>query len=688
MKKLIIIYITLLSLLAFPIDRSIRPYSNKAPKIEFGKYEKFTTKNGIEVIIVKNDRLPLLSINLSLKYDIYFDPSKAGLKNVVGELLSSGTKTKNNDELNEEIDYWGLDFNTSASSISISGLSKNTEKMMELFSDVVLNSDFKQEEMDKIVKRFISNLKSEDVNPGAILRRVTKKVFYGDKHPFSEVPTEQTYKNLTLDDCKNYYSNFFVPNNVYITFVGNIDKATAEKLVNKYLAQWKSKPVKEVKLPQVPEPNKNQVILVNRDGAVQSNIAVGYPLYINHKNPDAPLLDLTNTILGGGVFRLFDNLREKHSYTYGAYSSVNLSNKYVGFWRASADVKAKFTDSSVYQILYEMERINKESVPEQELQLAKNYLIGDFARSLENPDEVALYIMNIVRFNLPNNYYDNYIKTISNAKSSDVMKTAQKYIKFNKANIIIVGDAKTNKEKLSVFGPVYLYDIYGNKIEEKQNDKDINALTPEEIINKYIDAIGGVNKINNLTSLKSKSVGLASTPQGEMKLELTTYRKSPNMMRNEITVMGMKQVVVFNGKSGYVESPMGKVNLPEEEIDKYAYEASINPYTNLAKMGISVKYDGIENDNGRKLYKLAFTKNNDTWYEYFDAKTFLKVKEVKNEKSPDGNVVSTINEFSNYQDFSGIKYPMTLKTTLMGQVIEFKVENVEVNPNISDELFK
>ncbi|HOJ37442.1 MAG TPA: pitrilysin family protein [Ignavibacteriales bacterium] len=688
MKKFILIYLVLIAFLAYPIDRSIRPYSNKAPKIEFGKYEKFTTKNGIDVIIVKNDRLPLLSINLDLKYDLYFDPAKAGLKNVVGELLSTGTKTKNNDELNEEIDYWGLDFRTTANSISISGLSKNAEKMMELFSDVTLNSNFTQEEMDKIIKRFISNLKTEDVNPNAIIRRVSRKVFYGENHPFSEVPTEDTYKNIKLEDCKNYYTNYFIPNNVYITFIGNIDKKTAEQLVNRYLANWKKGNIKKINLPKVPEPKQNQVILVNRDGAVQSNIVVGYPLYINHKNPDAPILDLTNTILGGGVFRLFDNLREKRSYTYGAYSSVNLSNEYVGVWRANADVKAKFTDSSVYQILYEMERINKEPVPKEELQLAKNYLIGDFARSLENPEEVANYILTQIKFNLPANYYNNYITKISNATSNDIMNAAQKYIKYNKTNIIVVGDAKSNKEKLTYFGPVYMYDIYGNKIKETNDDQNINDFTPEQIINNYLKAIGGKDELLNLNSIKSESIAETNTPQGNLKIELKTYRKSPNKMRNEITVMGMKQVIVYNGEYGYVESPMGRMDLPSDELNKFSYEAAINPYLSLEKIGVTVKLEGVETNNNQKLYKLSFTNGQNTWYEFFDVATGLKIKEIKYESSPDGNTSAAITEFSNYKNVGNILFPMTIKTTLMGQVIEFNTNSIELNTELSDELFK
>lgn len=686
MKKYIIIsFILFISLNSFAIDRSIRPYSTQPPKIEFGKYEKFTTKNGITVLLVKNDRLPVLSISLDLKNSLYFDKNKAGLKNVVGELLTTGTLTRNNDALNEEIDYYGLDFNATGSSIRISGLSKYTDKMFELFADVTLNSNFKQEEFDKIIKRLIANLQQEDVNPNAIARRVSKKVFYGEDHPFAEVPSKDTYKNINIDDCRNYYKNYFVPNNVYITFVGNIDKNKAEQLVDKYFSKWQKKNIKETQLPKVPIPNTNQVIFVNREGAVQSNIVIGYPLYINYKNPDAPVLDLTNTILGGGVFRLFDNLREKHSYTYGAYSSISLSNPYVTAWRASADVKAKFTDSSVYQFLYEMERINKEIVPENELQLAKNYMIGEFARSLESPEEIANYVYVIERLGLPTNYFDNYIKTISKATSKDIMTAANKYIKYNKTNIIVVGDAKTNADKLKTFGTLVFYDIYGNPV--KTENKKIESLNPKEIINKYIDAIGGTKAINNISTLVSTAKASLQTPQGEQTITLKNYRKSPNKMRIEITVMGMKQVIVFDGNKGYVESPMGKMDLPEEQNTDYAYEASLNPYENLDKFGIKVSFEGEEQVNKQTAYKLLFEKNDKKWYEFFDAKSGFKIKEIKTEEGPQGPV-TTVTEYDNYKETNGIKYPWKIKQTVMGQLIEFTVENIEINSNIDDTLFQ
>lgn len=128
----------------------------------------------------------------------------------------------------------------------------------------------------------------------------------------------------------------------------------------------------------------------------------------------------------GGTFsaRLNQNLREKHGYTYGAGSSLN-SDKVIGNFNASATVRNSVTDSAITEIFNELKRLRNEKVPELELERIKSYLNGSFSRSLENPQTIARFALNIAMYNLPKDYYKNYLKNLSLVTADDVQEMAK-----------------------------------------------------------------------------------------------------------------------------------------------------------------------------------------------------------------------------------------------------------------------
>ncbi|HEX3075039.1 MAG TPA: insulinase family protein, partial [Ignavibacteriales bacterium] len=226
----------------------------------------------------------------------------------------------------------------------------------------------------------------------------------------------------------------------------------------KYLSPWKKGTEIKYTYPQPAAPKENIVALVDRKNSVQSTLRVGYPVDLKIGSKEAIESGVANTILGGGVFRLFQNLRETHSYTYGAYSSL-ASDRLVGNFTASAEVRNPVTDSALTQILYEMKRMREEPVPADELTKAKNYISGSFALSLERPQTVANFAINEERYGLPSDYYENYLKSIEEVTSPDVMTAANKYILPENSYIIVVGKAEEIADKLKPFGPIKYFDI-------------------------------------------------------------------------------------------------------------------------------------------------------------------------------------------------------------------------------------
>ena len=664
------------------LDRSVRPAAAPAPIINIGKYETFELDNGLKVFVVENHKIPRVSYSLVLDYDPMPEGELAGLGDVTGQLLRTGTTHLSKDELDEEVDFIGARLSTSSTGIYASSLKKHNDKLLSLMADVILNPSFQQEELDKIKTQAISGLKSEQDDAGAISDRISRQLIYGKKHPYGESISEKSIGNITTENCSGFYQTFFRPNVGYLAIVGDITLAEARTLIQKHLGSWEKKPVKNY-IPESPVSPKSPVVaIVDRPGAVQSALRVGYPVDLKPGSPEAIPARVMNTILGGGAFRLFNNLREEKAYTYGAYSQLS-ADKLTGKFMVTTEVRNSVSDSAINEIFYEMRRIDKEPVEAKELELAKNYLNGNFALSLENPQTVAGFAISTARYGLPQDYYANYMKNLSAVTAADVMAAAIHYIKPENAYILAVGKAADIAPRLMQFNggkPIEYFDFEGNQYDPNKKVKPVPAgVTAESVNLMYINAIGGekaLNKIKDVTIMATASM------QG-MTLGFDFYRKAPNKYLMQVSTGEMVlQKVTFDGNAAKISSPMGveSQTLDGAALEDMKVNATLNAELLYPQLGVTLALDGIEEVNGADAYRLVITNPSGTKTTAFiDVATGLKVKEI----SEQGTAT-----FADYRAINGVKFPFTLGQQMGPQTIDLKVLSVKVNTKLKDDLFK
>ncbi|HVA98963.1 MAG TPA: pitrilysin family protein, partial [Bacteroidia bacterium] len=431
MKKIISVLVVMVSInfcRAQKLDRSIRPVAEAAPKIEIGNIESFTLPNGLKVFVVENHKIPRVSFSLQLDVNPVLEGDSKGYVSATGELLSTGTQKLSKDELNSEVDFMGATFSTSAEGMYGECLKQYSEKLLQIMSDELLNAKFTQTELDKIKKKMLSQIANRADNPDELASSIRDVIDYGKNHPYGEIESKQSIDSITLQQCENYYKTYFHPNVAYLAIVGDIKLKEAKKLTDKYFSQWQKAEVPVVNYSVPKAPDSNRVFVVNKLGAVQSVVDVTYPIHLQPNDSDALSAKVMNTILGGSASgRLFLDLREKHAFTYGAYSSLK-NDQLVGSFTAFAKVRNAVTDSAITQILVEMKKLRDEKVTNDELQSVKNYMTGVFAIGLENPQTVANYAINIEKYKLPKDYYVNYLKNLNALTVDDIYKAAQKYI--------------------------------------------------------------------------------------------------------------------------------------------------------------------------------------------------------------------------------------------------------------------
>lgn len=670
--------------------RKMAPAPAPARDIAIGDYTAFDLANGLKVIVVENHKLPRVSYQLSFNNDALIEGDKAGYTSFAGDLISKGTTTRSKAQIDETIDYIGASMSTSPSGIFASSLRKHTDKLLDVMTDVLFNPIYPQDEFEKIRKRTASNLATTKTSPEAIATNIKSVVNYGSKHPYGEVQTEESIKNITVDDCKKFINTYFKPNNAYLVIVGDITPAEAKLQVEKYFSQWQKGDVPQFIYPTPIAPMGRQVAFGNKDGAVQSVINISYPLDMKPGSADAIKSSVMNSILGGGIFsgRLMQNLREKKAYTYGARSNI-ATDKLIGNFNATASVRNEVTDSSVTEFIYELERIVNEPVSEEDLNLSKSSLNGNFGRSLESPQTIANFALNTFRYNLPKDYYNNYLKNLDAVSVTDVQDMARKYIRPSNCNIIVVGNKDNVADKLKKFdsdGKLDFYDAFGKKQEDAKIELD-PKLTGSEVIKDYIDAIGGKEKLkavkNMYTAMKTNVMGQDAT--------LETYQAAPNKFAMKVNMMGMTvQEQKFDGSKG-LTAQMGqkKVITEGEELEEMKAQAKMFEQLSYNDAGYKLEIKSIENVEGANCYKMMVTTPiGDVSTEFYDIQTNLLIRSVKTQG--EGEEVATItNDFKDYKSVDGVMVPHSV--TISGAMpvpMVLEATTIEINKSVGDDVFK
>lgn len=675
MKK--VIYILAGVLLSLNMHGQVipQPKPGPAPKVNVGKPETFSLKNGLKVLVVENHKLPTVSYTLTLDNAPYAEGSKKGVSDMTSALMGSGTKKMSKDAFNEEVDFLGANIGFGSQSAYGSGLSKYSNRILELMADGALNPVFTQEEFDKQKAQIIEGLKSDEKSASAIAGRVGGVLVYGKDHPAGEYLSEETLNNVTLADVKANYESYFVPGNGYLVVVGDVKVKDVKKQVEKLFGSWKPAKAPNVSYSDPKDVQYTQINFVDVPNAVQSEISVVNVTNLKMTDKDYFATLLANQILGGGgEGRLFLNLREAHGWTYGAYSSVR-GNKYVGEFSSSTSVRNTVTDSAVVEIFNELKKIRTDLVSEEDLKNAKAKYVGNFVMNMEKPGTIARYALTTETQGLPADFYENYIKNINAVTAEDIRRAANRFFLTDNARVVIVGkaaDVLPGLEKSKI--PVFYFDKYGKPTEKPAVSKPIPAgVTAKTVLDNYIKAIGGEKAVSAVKSLSMKASG---SVQG-MTLEVFKKVTSDNKMAQGLSAMGQTQKVVFDGTKAFAVSGGQKQDLPAEQAAELKKEAVVFPELNQRK-DANIKLKGIENFNGSDAYALV---DGDTTV-YYDVKTGLKVAEVSVQKGPDGQEMASTTPFSDYREVKGIKVPYKTAVNI-GMEVELTVSEVKINEGIT-----
>lgn len=419
------------------------PPSGGQPKpFVFPKQDTYTLDNGMSVTLVEYGSIPKVAMQAVVRAgSLNETSSQRWISDMVATLLKEGTAKRTAEQIALETAEMGGSIFTSASTdktiIGGEVLSEFDTRFLSLLADVVRDPKFAPDDLEKVRANKLRELAISKAQPGTIAWAKFREVIFPDHAYGSIFPTEEGLKAYTMQDVKSFYYNQYGAARTHLYVVGQFDAAKLKKAIEKEFGTWKKGPEPIRNVPKVAA--KYSLDVIDRPGAPQSTIYLGMPA-MSPSDDDFIKFTVMDSLLGSSFgSRITANIRENKGYTYSPGSFV-WSRFNTGYWIENADVTTEHTGASIKEILYEIERLQKEAPSEAELQGIKNYLVGIYVLQNSSRTGVIGQLENMNYNELSKDYLDTYISRLSAVTPADVTAMAKKYLVKDKMAIVVVGD--------------------------------------------------------------------------------------------------------------------------------------------------------------------------------------------------------------------------------------------------------
>lgn len=438
--------------------RAERPKTGdpKPPKLPV--FERAVLSNGLTILVTQLDALPIVSFSLVTKGGAKLDPKgEAGLAAMTYEMLGESTETMTALELSDAVADLGASFGTHGDrdrgSVSIGGLTRNADEMLELLASAALRPRFAPADFERVKQRTLAGLFRRRGSPQGLAFERVPELIYGADHPYGHAPTGsvETVEALTLDAVKRYFAQTMAPGHSALVAAGSLSLDEVKALAEKHLGAWK----RDVEaLPEVPAAEAHErtaVYLIDKAGAPQTMTIVGRPVFARG-HPDEAALTLANEVFGGAFSsRLNMNLREEKAITYGASSQAAFRDG-TGVFLAYSAIRADATALGVSEIFEELKRITSNPPTPEEVEAARSALIKSLSGNFERSGAIAGAAASIFVYELPLDYYSTLAEKYDEVDLEAVRAAAKKYLVPGVMQVLLVGDAAMISKPIEALG--------------------------------------------------------------------------------------------------------------------------------------------------------------------------------------------------------------------------------------------
>ena len=421
------------------LNRTLAPLAHKPGKIEVKQVTSSALKNGIPVFTLRAGSQDITRLEFIFKAGMYYQPTTL-IASATNNLLETGTKSFTADEISEGIDFYGsfleLNVEQDHSVVTVYSLNKYLNETLKFVQEVICAPIFPEHEFQLYISNKRQKFQINSQKVSVLARRNFTRTLFGDNHPYGVDVQDEDFDRVNVNEIRSFYSTHYSPANCTIIASGNVPVETSVLLEN-YFGSWQGAPQVQIVVDR-PKFQKGHELFIEKDDAVQSAIKVGRLLF-NKTHPDYCAFQVLNTILGGYFgSRLMANIREDKGYTYGIGSGItNLVHE--GYFSISTEVGADVTRAALQEIFAELRKLREEPIGKQELETVRNYILGQFQRSVDGPFALADKYRNIADYGLGYAFYDRYFDIVSTVTPKQLQDLANTYLREEDMLICIAG---------------------------------------------------------------------------------------------------------------------------------------------------------------------------------------------------------------------------------------------------------
>ena len=565
------------------------PRALEEHKVKFPPYQVKTLANGLQVVAVSHHEQPAVSLRLIVRAGAAQDPEdKAGVAELVAAVLDQGTAKKSAEQIATAIDSIGGALGTGAgadlSYINAVVMKDSLAFALDLVADLAQRPAFANEEIERQRAQALSGMRVSYDDPEFLASAVFDRLVYG-AHPYGRPQggTPETVAAITREDLVAFHRKWFGANNAILAIVGDVTPEEAFAGAERAFGSWGSATAEMPKPADPPAPSR-RVVVIDKPGAVQTEIRVGN-IAIPRKNDDYLALDLATKVLGGeGANRLHRVLRAERGLTYGASADFN-ALKQTGDIVAQTNTRSATTGETLRLLVDEVWKLTRDRVGDRELEGAQDYLTGSFPLTIETPSQIALQILNAVFYGLNMNDLQTFRERVSAVSVDDVQRVARSYLRPDRLTIVLVGDASAFLKQLPGAGfdkvdviPAAELDLSTPDLRRKavpsrggyqpaayftQGKSPANAA--KAMLDKAIAAKGGLSKLQSIKTVRSEGTMIVTELGGPIPFKVVANIEYPERFRVDADMPGGRVSQVYADGRFWIVDPDGKANeMPEE----------------------------------------------------------------------------------------------------------------------------
>ncbi|MCS7026435.1 MAG: insulinase family protein [Bryobacteraceae bacterium] len=665
-------------------DLKFRPLK----EIRLPEITSFTLANGLKVFLLEDHELPLVRGFAYVRTGNVFDPpEKTGLSDVFGDVLrTGGTKSRTGDELNELLEGMAASIESGVGetngSIGFNTLSEHTDKVLNIFYEILTEPRFAQDKIEVIQSRLRSSIARRNDQAGAIAAREFERLVYGPETPWGRQMEYETLDRIGREDLLAFYDRYYFPSNIILAVYGDFVTSTMRVKLENLFSKWNVKRPAPPPVPPVTAKAKPGIYFAEKSDVNQTFFRMGH-LGGKLSDKDYPALEVMADILGGGGFtsRLLQKVRSDLGYAYSISAGWNAEMDHPGTFVIGGSVKAENTVDALKVIREEVDKIRSAEVTDEELRIAKESTLNSFVFNFDTPAKTIQRLMRYEYYGYPKDFIFQYQKAIAAVTKVDVLRVAKQYIKPEEFVIVAVGPKDLGTALSTLNLPVNKLDISIPEPKPATAKADAQTLAAgKQLLAKLQRAVGGAERIASVKDyMHTANVTVQNVPGG-LKVTQVTRILGPQIRLDQKLPFGTITVYSDGKGGGFLSGPQGTGPLPPQFAKQTQEEVFRNPISLWLSDRIA---DRQVNAAGPNLIEITDSQNN--WARVELDASGLPTKLSYKSQDLSGPVENE-GVYGDWREVDGIKLPHSMKVSQKGKVVaEISILEYKLNSGLKEE---